>query len=171
MLSSTHRLKPLKSPDQIVVLLASSKLEDGDVKGAVRLLCSDDMLVTSDTFTFNQLSHLHPRNPADRRPTPTSDAIPLRVLPEAVKAAIRSFPSGSSAGPDGLRPHHVKDLKTGITSEHLTWSSRCLHLKGVPTYVQLRWGCTTYHAREPLSVPKLFCSWSNSVEQSSAVYS
>jgi len=75
-----------------VALLASAKLEDGDVKGAVRLLCSDDKLVTPDTFTFNQLSHLHPRNPADRRSTPTSDAIPLRVLPEAVKAAIQSLP-------------------------------------------------------------------------------
>jgi len=117
-ISSTHRLKPLKSPDQIVAMLASAKLEDGDVKGAVRLLCSDDKLITPDTFTFNQLSRLHPRTPADRRPAPTSDAPPLRVLPEAVKAAIQSFPSGSSAGPDGLRPHHLKDLITGITCEH-----------------------------------------------------
>jgi len=117
-LRSTHRLKPLKSPDQMVGLLASAKLEDGDVKAAVRLLCSDDKLVTPDTFTFNQLSHLHPRQPADRRPTPTSDAISLRVLPEAVEAAIQSFLSGSSAGPDGLRPHHLKDLITGITCEH-----------------------------------------------------
>lgn len=117
-ISSTHRLKPLKSPDQIVAMLASAKLEDGDVKGAVRLLCSDDKLITPDTFTFNQLSSLHPRTPEDRRPSPTSDAQPLRVLPEAVKAAIQSFPSGSSAGPDGLRPHHLKDLITGITCEH-----------------------------------------------------
>jgi len=96
-----------------VALLASAKLEDGDVEGAVRLLCSDDKLVTPDTFTFNQLSHLHLRNPVDRRPTPTSDAPPLRVLPEAVKAAIQSFPCGSSAG-----PHHLKNLITGITCEH-----------------------------------------------------
>jgi len=38
-------------------------------------------------------------------------------LPEAVKAAIQSFPSGSSAGPDGLRPRHLKDHITGITCE------------------------------------------------------
>jgi len=39
-------------------------------------------------------------------------------LPEAVKAAIQSLPSGSSAGPDGLRPHGLKDLITGIICEH-----------------------------------------------------
>jgi len=79
-----------------VALLASAKLEDGDVKGAVRLLglCCDDKLVTPDTFTFNQLSHLHPRNPADRPPTPTSDAPHSESCQKQLKLQFNQFPVG-----------------------------------------------------------------------------
>jgi hypothetical protein len=45
--SSFHPLrytKSIKSDDESIALMASVKLEDGDVKGAVRLLCSDDRL-------------------------------------------------------------------------------------------------------------------------------
>ena len=34
---------------------------------------------------------------------------PLQVLPYIVRKAIQSFPNGSAAGPDGLRPQHLKD--------------------------------------------------------------
>ena len=47
--------------------MASVKLEDGDVKGAVRLLCSDDRLAVSDESTFDELRRLHPATPPDRR--------------------------------------------------------------------------------------------------------
>ena len=36
--------------------------------------------------------------------------LPLQVSEADVLKAIRSFPSGSSGGPDGLRPQHVVDL-------------------------------------------------------------
>jgi len=58
-------------------------------------------------WTSSVVLILHPRNAADRRPTPTSDASPLRVLPEADTAAIQSFPSRSSAWHDSLRPHQT----------------------------------------------------------------
>ena len=93
--------------------MASVKLEDGDVKGAVRLLCSDDRLSVPDMSTFVELSRLHPPVPADRRPAPSSDKPPLQVLPLAVRSAIQSFPNGSAGGPDSLRPQHNKDLLQG----------------------------------------------------------
>jgi hypothetical protein len=56
------------------------------------------------------LLKLHPAAPADRRATPTAHAAALQVTPLDIKAAIASFPNGSAAGPDGLRPQHLKDL-------------------------------------------------------------
>jgi len=112
-----ERSKPAKTQDETIASMASAKLEDGDVKGAVRLLCSDDTLAATTAETFAKLGPLHPPAPADRRPAPTTDTPPLQVSPAAVRAAILSFPAGSSAGPDGLRPQHLKDLLVGSTDD------------------------------------------------------
>ena len=76
--------KATKSRDQIAAVLAAAKLEDGDIKGAVRLLCSDDSLVVPDGATFAELIRLHPTAPVDRHPAPSSVTLPLQVLPQAV---------------------------------------------------------------------------------------
>jgi len=53
--------------------MAAAKLEDSDIKGAVRLLCSDDSLaVPADSATFTELIRLHPTAPVSRRPAPSS---------------------------------------------------------------------------------------------------
>ena len=57
--------------------MAAAKLEDGDVKGAVRLLCSDDKLVIVNATTMNEISSLHPSAPADQRPAPSIVVSPL----------------------------------------------------------------------------------------------
>jgi len=112
------RTKPTKTNDDTIAAIASAKLEDGDVKGAVRLLCSDDRLAVPDDTTFAELRRLHPPAPADRRPVPSTDTPPLQVLPAAVTKAVQSFPSGSAAGPDGLRPQHIKDLMIGAADDN-----------------------------------------------------
>ena len=51
------------------------------------------------------------QQPIDRSSVPdpsTFDAV--SVTEQDVTAAIRSFPAGSAAGPDGLRPQHLLDL-------------------------------------------------------------
>lgn len=110
---SSRRSKQVKSHDETVAAIASAKLEDGDVKGAVRLLCSDDKLAAPDSTTLPEVQRLHPTAPTDRRSVPTTDTRPLQVSPPAVRAAIQSFPNGSAAGPDCLRPQHLKDLLVG----------------------------------------------------------
>ena len=40
----------------------------------------------------------------------TASTIPIQVREKEVEAAIRSFRAGSSAGPNGMRPQHLKDL-------------------------------------------------------------
>jgi hypothetical protein len=110
--------KLIKSDDESIALMASVKLEDGDVKGAVRLLCSDDRLAVPQESIFVEFCRLHPVTPTDRRPMPSTDTSPLEVSPSAVRAAIQSFPNGSSAGPDGLLPQH-KDLLIGSADDSL----------------------------------------------------
>ena len=88
--SSTH--DPMKS----LAIRVSTKLDEGDFKGAVRLASSDVKLAT-----FEALKEKHPTLHPDSAFPP---------LPEDIIKAIRSFPNGSAGGPDGLRPQHLKDM-------------------------------------------------------------
>ena len=94
------------------------KLEEGNIKGALRFLAFSDALAPPSKETYDSLLALHPPCPTDRRiPPPVAACPPISVLPPEVSHAIRTFPSGSAGGPDGLRPQHLKDLlATGIDS-------------------------------------------------------
>ena len=113
-----RRGQSVKTPEQHIAAAAATKLEDGDVRGAVRILCSDDKLAVVNATTLNELSRLHPPAPLDRRFMPSTVASPLQVFPIAIKKAIQSFPNGSAGGPDGLRPQHLKDLLLGAPEDH-----------------------------------------------------
>jgi hypothetical protein len=111
---STHKTTTKRiADDQAVASRASLKLEDGDIKGAIRILCSDDRLVQPDSDTLAKLADLHPKAPFDRRQAPDVTTAPLHVNKSEVRQAILSFPAGSACGLDGLRPQHLKDLITG----------------------------------------------------------
>ena len=113
-----ERLKTGKrcSDDEVSARRASAKLEEGDVRGAIRLLSSQDALAPATQATLSRLLTMHPPSPADRRVAPTTSSVALQATPHTVLEAITSFPNGSAAGPDGLRPQHLKDLLacTGI---------------------------------------------------------
>ena len=89
----------------------TSKLEDGDFRGAVRIACSEDSLAAfnSDTLTALQAKH----------PTPHPDSI-IPTLPSPSQSSTcggagnckrhQIFSCGSAGGPDILRPQHLKDM-------------------------------------------------------------
>ena len=99
--------------------LIASKMEDGDSTAAIRLLISEDKPVYNSEETFIKLKERHPAAANDRAhykdPLGTSA---LRVSDREVLKAIRSFPAGSSGGPDGLRPKHIIDLVCCKTAGH-----------------------------------------------------
>ena len=107
----TTRVKP--NPDQHHRLAAriSSKLEDGDFRGAVRLACSESTFCTPDEKSLNRLQEKHPppHPDTDLPPFHTPETPPL-IDPKDITVAISSFPSGSANGPDGMYPQHLKDL-------------------------------------------------------------
>ena len=92
---------------------AVAKLGEGDVRGALRVLSSKDTLAPRNNTTMASLLALHPPMPTDRRAPPALSAAAVQVTQAEVKEAITSFPNGSAAGPDGLRPQHLKDLIAG----------------------------------------------------------
>lgn len=89
----------------------ASKLEDGNVRAAVRLLTSQESPATPSAETLASLRDKHPTSSGklDELPSPSCDN--SLVTDEAeVRRAILSFPAGSAGGPDGLRPQHIRDL-------------------------------------------------------------
>ena len=95
--------------DERIAQRAGVRLSEGDVRGAIRVLCSSDGVAISDHPQLTELELLHPPVPPDRRPTPLSSVAPLSTTPAAVYAAVMAFPNGSVGGPHGLRPQHLKD--------------------------------------------------------------
>ena len=107
----------------------SSKLEDGDFKGAVRIASSRDTFCTPDERSLNLLRHKHPPSHPDCvLPDFQAPEHPLVVSSTSVLKAIYSFPSGSAGGHDGLLPQHLKDLispSLGLNSSNLLSSLTC----------------------------------------------
>lgn len=89
-----------------------SKISEGDIKGAARILFSDDALAPNTPDTLSALHEKHPPSAADLTlPDPPNDLdMTLQATPEQVYEAVMSFRSGSAGGLDGLSPQHLKDL-------------------------------------------------------------
>lgn len=89
-----------------------SKLSDGDVRGAVKILSSADSLANESEEVFAELKSKHPcpgrKLVFPDPPVPSADN--LSVEESQVLEAVYSFPNGTSGGVDGLRPQHLKDL-------------------------------------------------------------
>ena len=90
----------------------SAKIEDGNIRAAVRIVCSEDKPAPDNGETYAKLLEKHPVSSSggthpyvDPRPAVTFQASEADVL-----KAIRSFPAGSCGGPDRIRPKHIADM-------------------------------------------------------------
>ena len=99
-----------KAYEERLVRQASAKLQEGDIRGAIRCLNADETLAKWCDSTFQALQAKHSSAPANRRPFPIPSSSPMSVSVADVRNAIKSFPPGSAGGRDGLRPQHLKDL-------------------------------------------------------------
>jgi hypothetical protein len=88
-----------------------AKVEDGNIKAAIRILTSEEKPAADTDATFAKLQERHPAAPVDRSPAPDPNNMTAIQMTEAeVAKIIRAFPAGSSGGPDGVRPQHILDL-------------------------------------------------------------
>ena len=89
-----------------------------DVTAAVRIIASDDGVITLTSEVVAALRLKHPPSPLDLRPLPTEPVSQMSsVSEEAVMVALKSFRPSSAGGVDVLRPGHLKDLVTPQTAE------------------------------------------------------
>ena len=100
-----------KKPDDALRKAVDLKLQDGDITGAVRLLSSEDSVASVDADTLNALTEKHPDPPANLVfPEGNPNLFPTDVTSDELHKALKSFPNGSGAGPDGLRPQHIREM-------------------------------------------------------------
>ena len=98
----------------------SSKLEEGDFTGVVRLVTSSDSHVRNESTATAALRAKHPPPHPETKmviSSSVSETSPLVVSEEEVRAVVRSFRKGSASGPDGLRPIHLLNM-TSIAAGH-----------------------------------------------------
>ena len=100
-----------RDPDASLAAAVASKIEDGNLKAAIRILSSDEKLAEFSAEAASQLQAKHPAAHPDRKPfQDPSEFTALAVTEDQVWKALRSFPAGSRGGPDGFRPQHMVDL-------------------------------------------------------------
>ena len=74
-------------------------------------LSSEEKPAVDEEATYMKLTERHPAPPVDRDLAPDPRHVKaIQVEEEDVLKAIRTFPAGSSGGPDGIRPQHILDL-------------------------------------------------------------
>ena len=119
---SRQRKTPLINDSQRddVALRVRSKCADGDIKAALRALTSSDTFVGPSNEVVSTLRSKHPPIPPDEslpQPPQDTDTPPLQVSVRQVRMAIESMPPGSSAGLDGIRPIHLRQLISSEAAE------------------------------------------------------
>lgn len=91
--------------------IVESKVAEGDIRGAMKILSSADSIATENDATFRILQSKHPIPfNTTTEPNPPSNIETLTVTEEDVKKSIWTFNTGSASGIDGLSPQHLKDL-------------------------------------------------------------
>ena len=111
--SSKEEVTPSNNPksDSTLASQVSEKLNQFDMRGAIRLVCSTDKILSPSPEVLKSLNDKHPapfEYPAF--PDPPDNLEPILVTKPQVEKAIRSFSNGAAGGPDGLTPQHIKDL-------------------------------------------------------------
>lgn len=103
-------LRPPPDPDLRRAKQVEAKIADKDIKGAVRILASSEGVAQFSVKTKEALLSKHPRALESLNPPTPAPSPPLEVSVSEVSLLITKLPAGSSGGPDGLRPQHLKDL-------------------------------------------------------------
>ena len=115
LLKKTSRPPPCATDFRKMV---NSTLLVEDVTAAVRIIASDDSVITPTSEVVTALRLRHPPSPLDLRPPPTEPVSQTSsVSEEEVMVALKSFRPSSAGGVDGLRPGHLNDLVAPQTAE------------------------------------------------------
>ena len=117
---SNIREKQARTKDSYAKLV-SRKLANNDIRGAIRILSSEDSLLPFDRETVSLLESRHPnQHPEADLPSPPGPeeiSAALQLSEPQVLKAVQSFPGGSAGGRDLLLPQHLKDMLSKMSGE------------------------------------------------------
>ena len=91
------------------IKLISNKLDEGNVKGGIRLAASDDKIALFYTDNYQKLLSKHPQRAKFAAPNP-ENLDSFFVTDFDLYKAIMFFPKKSAAGPDKIVPEIFKIL-------------------------------------------------------------
>ena len=123
-LGETQPPSSIKSSQSSLKTQVSAKLQMFDIKGAVRIASSSDVVLKPSAEVLAKLKLKHPSPPPGmaKPVAPNQDLECISCTREDVRSAIQSFPNGSGAGIMGLYPQHLKDLTSkelGVDGDNL----------------------------------------------------
>ena len=96
----------------------NSKLPQGDVSAAVRLIASDDTLLEPCPEILEVIRSKHPQAPSDLEPiTSFNLEDSIFFTSKDIQNALSAFRPSSSGGIDGLPPSHLIDLTSFASGE------------------------------------------------------
>lgn len=116
-ISSFDPKLPARLPHKGLLHHVESKLGEGDISGAARVLFSSDVVAPYSPETFTALESKHPAAANDLSFPDPNDTDPLYITAIQLRSAVNSFRSGSAGGLDGLTPQHLKDLTSASAGE------------------------------------------------------
>ncbi len=91
--------------------LTADKLRVCDIRGAIRIISSDDKILPVTEENRKKLEEKHPKPHKDTvMPEGPGDMQGTICEKKDVVQAIQSFKNGSAAGPDGFMPQYLKDM-------------------------------------------------------------
>jgi len=111
----TFRKKPntqrkgLQCGEERRAKLITEKLEDHNIKGAIRLAAGNNKLAPFTAETAKLLEEKHPTGETILAQLDSNEP-PLAIFKDHIEKSIASFPAGSGSGIDGLRAQHLKDI-------------------------------------------------------------
>ena len=86
------------------------RVDAGQVKNAMKLIINDGKLLAPNVETLAALKDKHPPTSSKALPKLPDHIQTIAFDRESIELAIRSMNTASAAGPDGLRPSHLKQL-------------------------------------------------------------
>ena len=121
-----YKTKPNRDPDASMAAAVSSKIEEGNLKAAIRIISSDEKIAAFSSDNLEALRQKHPTAPTNQEIFPDRNTfVACQASDEMIRKAIFSFPAGSSGGPDGLRPAHISELIRNKETSDCLLSSVC----------------------------------------------
>ncbi|GKA81837.1 hypothetical protein Tco_0788529 [Tanacetum coccineum] len=102
--------------DEQKVKQCKRKICDGHYTIAVRVFSASGVVLYNDV-TLKDLKAKHPFKPALSLPHIPIDHHQFIASPDVVLDMIKSFPSGTSCGRDGLRAQHLMDFLSGVAMD------------------------------------------------------